>query len=210
MFTGIVAEVGTVAAAGASDGGRLSVAAGSLAESLNVGASVAVEGVCLTVAEVRNGVFGADVSAETLERTTLGELRRGDKVNLEAAVAAGSPLGGHLVQGHVDGVGVVRALERRGGEYALRVTVPAALARYVVEKGSVAVAGISLTPIEVNDASFGAAVVSHTFDHTTLRFRRPGDRVNVEVDIVAKYVERFTGGRGGISEARLAELGFTE
>jgi riboflavin synthase len=208
MFTGIIAEVGEVGRLerrGA--GGRLRVKARGVAAGLGVGDSVAVEGVCLTAAAVGKGYFEADLSPETVAATTLGELRPGDAVNLEPATPAGAPLGGHFVQGHVDGMGTVKGLKKSGEGFELRVAVPPALGRYVVEKGAVAVAGISLTAIGVRDGEFGAAVIPHTYENTTLRHRRPGNRVNVEVDVIAKYVEKLLAPRG-LTEKRPAESGY--
>ncbi|MGD8719361.1 MAG: riboflavin synthase [Candidatus Zixiibacteriota bacterium] len=211
MFTGIVAEIGAVAALEReSAGARISVRAERTAGGLAVGDSVAVEGVCLTATAVQGGEFRADVSGETLAASTLGDLRPGDPVNLEAAMALGAPLGGHLVQGHVDGVGTVRELRRAEGGYYLRVEVPPGIGRYVVEKGSVAVSGVSLTAIDVSAEAFGVALIPHTYERTTLQRLRPGSRVNVEADLIAKYVERFVSGGAaeGLSAERLAELGY--
>jgi riboflavin synthase len=209
MFTGIIVEVGEVASLERKGaGGRLRVEANKATANLVVGDSVAVEGACLTAASVGDGYFEADLSPETMAATTLGDLRPGDAVNLELPTPAGSPLGGHFVQGHVDGVGTVKELTKAGEGYALRVAVPPALARYVVEKGSVAVAGISLTAVDVRDGEFGAAVIPHTYENTTLKHRRPGSRVNVEVDVIAKYVERLVGRARGLTGERLAELGY--
>jgi len=209
MFTGIIAEVGEVASLerkGAA--GRLRVNADEVTAGLGVGGSVAVEGACVTAAAVGDGYFEADLSPETVAATTLGELRPGDPVNLELPTPAGSPLGGHFVQGHVDGVGTVKELTKSGDAYTLRVAVPPGLARYVVEKGSVTVAGISLTAVDVRDGEFGAALIPHTYENTTLKSRRPGSRVNVEVDVIAKYVERLASRGSGLTAERLAELGY--
>lgn len=210
MFTGIITEVGEVARfARGGGGGRLRVKAGKVAAALAAGDSVAVEGACLTAAAVEGEYFEADVSGETAKTTTIAGMKAGDAVNLELAAALGAPLGGHLVQGHVDGVGTVKELAPCGDGYTLRVAVPRGIGRYVVEKGSVAVAGISLTAVEVADGEFGAAIIPYTYHNTTLKHRRPGDRVNVEVDLIAKYVERFVGSsRGGLSAERLTELGY--
>ncbi len=211
MFTGIISEVGEVARAAVSGaGGRIRIKGRETARALSPGDSVAVEGVCLTAAEVGADFFEADVSAETATTTTLGELRAGAAVNLELATPAGGTLGGHLVQGHVDGVGAVTALTRSGDGYLLKLAVPPEISRYVVEKGPVAVAGISLTAVGVGDGAFRAAIIPYTYENTTFKHRRPGDRINVEVDLIAKYVERFLGlssGRG-LTRERLAELGY--
>jgi riboflavin synthase len=180
MFTGIVRERARVALFG---GGRLVVESGLVA---GIGDSVAVDGVCLTVVEAQNGHLAFDVMAETTARTK----GFGDAVNLEPALAAGEPLGGHYVQGHVDGVGSVRELE---GE-RLTVEAPPEILRYCVEKGSIAVDGVSLTIAALDDETFTVALVAHTLEVTTLGSLQSGDPVNLEVDILAKYVERLTGG----------------
>ncbi len=182
MFTGIVREVGRVAA---FDGSRLVVDA---ATSAAIGDSVAIDGVCLTVVATPQLAF--DVVPETLSRTTLGTLRAGDAVNVEPALRAGEPLGGHIVQGHVDGVGRVRSV----GE-PVWIDAPADVLRYCVEKGSIAVDGTSLTVAALDDAGFAVALVPHTLAATTLGGLQPGDEVNLEVDVLAKYVERLTMGR---------------
>jgi riboflavin synthase len=194
MFTGIVEGTGTVAALAVADGGggaRLEVEAPFLAGDLRLGESVAVNGCCLTVAEPTPGGFAADLVAETLRRTALGGLAAGDAVNLERPLALGGRLGGHLVQGHVDGV--ARVLERKpvGEGEEVRVELPPDLERYVVEKGSIAVDGVSLTVAGVGPGWFAVSLVPHTLEVTTLGRRRPGDPVQLEVDVVAKYVERL-------------------
>jgi riboflavin synthase len=194
MFTGIVEGTGTVVAfAAASDGtgARLEVEAAWLAGDLRRGESVAVNGCCLTVAEPTAGGFAADLVAETLRRTALGRLRPGARVNLERPLALGGRLGGHLVQGHVDGVATV--LDRRpvGDGTELRVELPGALRRYVVEKGSIAVDGVSLTVAALGPGWFTVALVPHTLAVTTLGDRGQGEPVQLEVDVVAKYVERM-------------------
>jgi riboflavin synthase len=194
MFTGIVEGTGAVAAlAAAADdsGARLEVEAPWLAGQLEPGESVAVNGCCLTVAEATAAGFAADLVAETLRRTALGGLAAGDLVNLERPMVLGGRLGGHLVQGHVDGV--ARVLDRTavGDGEEVRIELPAELARYVAEKGSVAVDGVSLTVAGVGPGWFAVALVPHTLEVTTLGDRRPGDPVQLEVDVVAKYVERL-------------------
>jgi riboflavin synthase len=202
MFTGIVEGVGTVAELAVApdrSGARLRLAAPFLAADLALGDSVAVNGCCVTVAGREPDGFSADLVAETLRRTALGRLRPGDRVNLERPLAAGGRLGGHLVQGHVDGV--ARLLERRpvGDGEELRVELPEPLARYVVEKGSIAIDGVSLTVAGLGPGWFGVALVPHTLQVTTLGQRRPGDPLQLEVDVVAKYVERLLGAwKGGV------------
>jgi riboflavin synthase len=194
MFTGIVEGTGTVVAltrSGSGDGARLEVDAPWPPGELAVGDSVAVDGCCLTVVAATPGGFAADVVAETLRRTALGRLATGARVNLERPLALGGRLGGHLVQGHVDGVG--RVLDRRavGEGEDVRVELPQELARYVVEKGSIAVDGVSLTVTAAGPDWFTVALVPHTLAATTLGERGPGDPVHLEVDVVAKYVERL-------------------
>jgi riboflavin synthase len=194
MFTGIVEGTGTVAglaAAGDGRGARLEVEAPWLAGQLAVGESVAVNGCCLTVAAATTGGFAADLVAETLRRTALGGLATGARVNLERPLALGGRLGGHLVQGHVDGV--ARVLERTpvGDGEEVRIELPADLERYVVEKGSIAVDGVSLTVAGIGPGWLTVALVPHTLEVTTLGDRQPGDPVQLEVDVVAKYIERL-------------------
>ncbi|MCS7044163.1 MAG: riboflavin synthase [Bryobacteraceae bacterium] len=193
MFTGIVEETGVIAGIEPrGSGARLRIAASLVTRELREGDSVSVSGACLTAVEIREDGFAADVSRETLERTTLGEARAGTLVNLERALTAGGRLGGHIVQGHVDGVGVIRSLEERGGgDWWLEVEAPPELERYLVYKGSVAVDGISLTVARVAGPVFAVAVIPHTWRNTTLRAARPGARVNLETDILAKYVEKL-------------------
>lgn len=193
MFTGIVEEVGRVLhlehhAAGA----RLTVSAGGILQDAQLGASVAVNGACLTVVEIAADHFSADLAPETLKRTNVGDLVPGSLVNLEQPLRANSRLDGHFVLGHVDGTAAVVSFEALGEEnWWLRIRVPADLTRYIVQKGSVAVDGISLTVAEVSDEIVGFTIIPHTFTHTALQARRPGDRVNIEVDILAKHLEKL-------------------
>ena len=192
MFTGIVREVGRVAAVEGSDVGRtLIVSAASTAPATGVGDSVAIDGVCLTAEAVEGDRIRFHAVAETLRRTTLGELSSGDDVNVEPALRAGEPLGGHHVQGHVDGIGAIASVEAEGE--GLRVVVEASpeIVRYCVEKGSIAVDGVSLTVAELLEDAFAVALVPHTLEATTLRDLVPGQPVNLEVDVLAKYVERL-------------------
>jgi riboflavin synthase len=185
MFTGLVTSTGTVESL---DGGRLRVGAGlELAE----GDSVAVNGVCLTASAVAAGGFEADVVPETLRRTALGELTEGDRVNLELPLRASDRLGGHVVQGHVDGTGTIESSEDDGLARVVRIAAGAELLRYVVEKGSIAVDGVSLTVAEVDDDGFDVALIPETLERTTLGEAAPGRNVNLEVDLLAKYVEKL-------------------
>jgi riboflavin synthase len=189
VFTGIIEERGTVG----SVGRRLEVLSTKVAEDSQPGASVAVNGVCLTVVEHRSRGDGAvlafDLSQETLERSALGSLHPGDPVNLERPVTLLSRLGGHLVQGHVDAVGQIESIEESPPGKVMTVKLPNGLARYVVEKGSVTVDGVSLTVTDARDGRFGVALVPYTLEATNLGSAEQGDPVNVEVDVVAKYVE---------------------
>lgn len=194
MFTGIVRELGRVARTqGGPDGVRLELDAGETAARAAVGDSVAIDGCCLTVTAVAGDRLAFDAVPETLSRTTLARLAPGDPVNLEPALRAGDPLGGHHVQGHVDGLGRVRSLEPEGTGSRLWIEAPPELLRLAVEKGSIAVAGVSLTIAALADDAFAVALVPHTIAATTLGGLRPGDEVNLEPDVLAKYVERLLG-----------------
>ena len=204
MFTGIVEELGRVRAVMANEGGaRIELECTQVLEDAVLGASIAVNGCCLTVVELGPGWWAADAQVETLDRTTIGALAPGDPVNLERPVRLADRLGGHVVQGHVDGVGTVVGREPlTDGSTRIVVEMPPGLARYVVEKGSVTVDGVSLTVTGVDDgapggsARFGVALIPHTLAVTTLGVREPGDRVNLEVDVLAKYVERLLAASG--------------
>jgi riboflavin synthase len=189
MFTGLVQQLGTLTSL---EGGRLAVTA-TLAGELSVGDSVAVNGACLTATSVIPGAFTADVMEETLRRTALGALRPGDPVNLELPLRAADRLGGHFVQGHVDGVGTVAAVHDEGFSRLVEIEAEAGLMRYVVEKGSIAVDGVSLTVASLAEGTFGVSLIPETLERTTLGRASPGDSVNLEVDVLAKYVERLMG-----------------
>jgi riboflavin synthase len=195
MFTGIVEEIGQVVGLDElGDSARLRIR-GSLATSdVSAGDSVAVNGCCLTVVDARDGAFAADVMKETLQRTSLGELRPGMPVNLERAVTAHARLGGHIMQGHVDGTGVIASRTPLEHWELVWVDIPAGLAKYVAVKGSVAVDGVSLTVVDLRDGarpSFSVGLIPTTLERTTLGTSALGDRVNLEVDVIAKYVERL-------------------
>ncbi len=192
MFTGIVEEVGRVTERlDRPDVTRLRVSAPLVTGDARRGGSIAVDGVCLTVVDVADGAFSVDVIGETLLRSGLGGLAPGDRVNLERAVPAGGRLGGHLVQGHVDGTGTI--ISREPAEYwdLVRFALPSRLARYVVEKGSIAVDGVSLTVVEAGPDWFTVGLIPTTLELTTLAGKQPGEGVNLEVDVLAKYVERL-------------------
>jgi riboflavin synthase len=183
-----------------------------IAAELTLGESVSVNGVCLTVERHDASGFACHAGEETLRRTTLGEAKVGTPVNLERALLPGSRLGGHFVQGHVDGIGSVRSHRPAGSTVWFEFEAPAELAPYLAPKGSVAVDGVSLTVVECSDSRFSAAIIPHTLARTVLRERRPGDRVNLEADVLAKYVERLLSARartgGGLTEEYLREHGF--
>lgn len=200
MFSGIIERVGEVTALAPSAGGaRLTIRGAP--RGLATGESIAVSGACMTVTRSRGNTFTVDVSAESLRRTTLGAARPGTRVNLERSLRLADRLSGHLVFGHVDGVGSLRSITPEGGGALFRFTVPTSLGRYLVEKGSIAVDGISLTVFACTPRSFTVAVIPHTLAVTTLRERRPGDRVNLESDMLARYVEQAVARRLGHSRA---------
>ena len=190
MFTGLIADLGRVERREDADGGARLLIATGLAPELRPGDSIAVSGVCLTAAAVDDGRFTAEAMNETLARSSLSGLQAGSIVNLELALRAGDRLGGHLVQGHVDAVGTVASVEPDGFARVLTVEVPGALLRYVVEKGSIAVDGVSLTVAEANSRSFTVSLIPETLERTTLGALQPGAKVNLEVDVLAKYVEK--------------------
>ena len=206
MFTGIVEEVGRVISARS---GKLVIAASDVISGMERGASMAVNGVCLTVTNFDNSSFSVDVMPETLKRTNLGLLYAGDGVNLERPLPLGGRLGGHLVQGHVDDTARVTSVTREGGAVLIRFEAPPEVMYYVVEKGFIAVDGVSLTVVTKDTSSFGVSVVDYTLKHTNLGSRRAGDTVNLEVDIIAKYVEQFSQTRSpGVTFEFLHEHGF--
>jgi riboflavin synthase len=188
MFTGIIEELGTVAACGT----RLVLKCSAVLEDAQEGSSIAVNGVCLTALDLTGDSFAADLAPETLARTNLGDLRVGSRVNLERPVTPVTRLSGHIVQGHVDGTGDLIALDELGdGNWWLKVKVPAGLDRYLVHKGSIAIDGISLTIATLERDVLGVTIIPHTYSNTTLGARRVGERVNLEVDVLAKHVEKL-------------------
>ena len=218
MFTGIIEHLGTIEALDLNDnGGRVTIHAPSLAPSLAVSNSIAVNGCCLTVADLRNSRFTADLSGETIRKTSfganLGALVQGARVNLEQPITAGKEFGGHFVLGHVDTIGHVTHLTPEGENWWFGVQVPADFARYIVPKGSITIDGISLTVARWQDDIAEAAVIPYTYQHTNIRDRKPGDAVNLEGDVLGKYVERYlearnTGASSHLTVARLLDEGF--
>ena len=196
MFTGIIEEVGEIAEIAESRGFRtLRVRARRVLDGTQAGASISVNGVCLTARTVHSDGFTADLARETLERTSLDVLTSGSLTNLERPMRADGRFDGHIVQGHVDGVGHIRAFTREGDDYRLAVEFPESALRYIVEKGSISVDGISLTVARVKPNVFEVAIIPHTFDNTNLKRAKAGDPVNLEFDVIAKYVERMLAGR---------------
>jgi len=206
LFTGIVEEVGNVKSVGS---GQLTVSASAVLEATRLGDSMAVNGACLTVSAMNSGSFSVDVMPETLKRTNLGQLRPGSNVNLERALMVGARVGGHLVQGHVDATGKVVSLVPEGAAVIAKFAAPPDVLRYVVVKGFMAVDGVSLTVISYDRSSFSVSLVGYTLNNTVLGSRKAGDQVNLEVDIIAKYVEKLREGRGGVTLDFLSEHGFT-
>ena len=205
MFTGIVEEIGNVKSSGS---GRITFAAKAVIDGTKPGDSIAVNGVCLTVISLTATSFSVDIMPETLRRTNLGMLHSGDKVNLERAMPVGGRFGGHFVQGHVDGTGKISAARAEGNALILKFDALKEIMRYIVEKGFIAVDGVSLTVVECNPTSLIVSLVGITQAETTLGGRKAGDIVNLEVDILAKYVDKLSRGESGITKEFLAEHGF--
>ena len=202
MFTGIIEEIGEIA--GVKRGqvsSRLAIRGKKIFSDLKLGDSVAVNGVCLTATSISGDIFEADVMAETLRRTNLGGFSNGTRVNLERAMAAGGRFGGHIVSGHIDGTGRVSSLVREENAVWVRIDAEDKILRYIIEKGSIAIDGISLTVAETGPGYFKVSIIPHTGEETTLLRRRPGDIVNLENDVVGKYVERLLNFRAGNGEA---------
>jgi riboflavin synthase len=216
LFTGIIEELGQIAALErGADGARIKISARTVTKDTNEGDSISVNGVCLTALDVKPGGFAADVSQETLDKSTLGRLQAGTKVNLERAVTPSTRLGGHIVQGHVDSRGKFVSATQNGDFWTVRISFPKEIGQYLVYKGSISVEGISLTIAELGADYFEIAVIPKTWELTNLSVLKPGDEVNLEADVIAKYVERILlYGRGAESEnitvEKLAKLGFVK
>ena len=214
MFTGIIEELGTIAALEKrDDGARIKISAGVVTLDTNEGDSIAVNGVCLTALDCESGSFSADVSGETLRASTLGNLDAGSAVNLERAVTPNTRLGGHIVQGHVDARGKFVSAEQSGDFWTVRIGFPEEIGQYLVYKGSISVEGISLTIADLTDEYFEISVIPKTWELTNLSTLKPGDEVNLEADVIAKYVERImlygkTKKGEDITMEKLEELGF--
>lgn len=213
MFTGIIEEMGRVNRIERRGyGAEITIACTTVIEDVHIGDSIAVNGTCLTVVRFNETSFTADAVQETLSRTTIGAIIPGVRVNLERAVPADGRLGGHIVQGHVDCTGVIRTVVKQQTGYLIQIEIPPEHLRYVVEKGSVALDGISLTVAALQSDTFTCAVIPHTFVATTLHTRKSGERLNVECDILGKYVERLMGLQhekgGGLTEAMMRNMGY--
>ena len=214
MFSGIVEVLGDVRSMASGDSGaRISIEAGALVEGVKLGDSIAINGACMTVVAFGNSMFEADISPESLRMTNLGDLKAGDKVNLEKALALGDRLGGHMVTGHIDGMGKIRDRKADGDSIWLTVEAPPDVMRYLVFKGSIAVDGISLTVATCDEDSFSIAIIPHTSEHTTLTAKRDGAVVNLEADLIGKYVEKLLlphaqARAGGVSMDKLKEHGY--
>lgn len=211
MFTGIIEEIGTVRRIEhGAKGARLTIQAKTVLEDTRIGDSIATNGVCLTVVSMTGDSFSADVMAESLRRSSLGMLQGGSPVNLERAMAANGRFGGHIVSGHIDGTGTIASQKREDNAVWVKIKTPAPLLRYIVEKGSIAIDGVSLTVAAVTDTDFSVSIIPHTGAQTILLGKKPGDPVNLECDVIGKYVEKLTAPHktGGISTNFLAENGF--
>ena len=215
MFTGLIEDLGTVRELRpAGSGARLTVATAIPGSELVLGESIAVNGICLTVVAIEGGAFTADVSPESLQRSTLGRLTAGNRVNLERALRLGDRLGGHLVSGHIDGTGEIVNRSTDGNAVRFTIRCGKEWGRYIVPKGSVAIDGISLTVNQVGADRFDVSIIPHTLGLTTLKDRQPGAQINLEVDVIGKYVERLLGPRdaagegGGLALQTLAKHGF--
>lgn len=216
MFTGIIEEVGTVRRVlSGGTAGEISIRAAAVLEETHIGDSIAVNGVCLTVTGMTGDGFTADVMPETLRRTNLGRLNSDSRVNLERAMAAGGRFGGHIVSGHIDGVGTIRSMRREENAVWVTIAAPTHILRLIVEKGSIAIDGVSLTVAEVTSETFSVSIIPHTGAQTILLSKRPGEQVNLENDVVGKYVQRLlepyqteTPKSGGITEEFLMQYGF--
>ena len=214
MFTGIIEEVGRVASIIQEHGNRrLTISSSKLVKELGKGNSIAVSGVCLTAVEITPKSFAADLAAETWERTSFSRIKKGALVNLERPMQANGRFGGHIVQGHVDGTGKFLALDPipDADDYWLRIEIPPELARYVIFKGSLSIEGISLTVAKIEGTGVTVAIIPHTVEMTNLKSLKPGDPVNLEVDVIAKYVEKMLrgdSGNSGITVDRLVSEGF--
>ena len=192
MFTGIIEDIGTVrSVTNSGDAFALTISSSKIMDDVKLGDSIAVNGVCLTARTIRGNEFTADVMAETLRKSSLGQLKPGSKVNLERALSPTGRFGGHIVSGHIDGTGTVKSIKPEGNAMWVEIAAPASILRLIIMKGSIAIDGISLTVADVGDESFKVSVIPHTASETTLLDKKPGDAVNLENDVIGKYVEKL-------------------
>jgi riboflavin synthase len=221
LFTGIIEELGTVKDIKKdAKGARLAINAKVILEGARIGDSITVNGVCLTAVRVTENSFEVEIAPETLKKTNLGELKNGTRVNLERALRITDRLGGHILTGHIDATGVIKEKKKEGNSYLFFIEAPKEILRYIVQKGSVAIDGISLTVVEATDRLFSVAIIPHTMALTTLGIKGVGDTVNLETDIIGKYVEKMLinpplapfnkGGKGGINTEFLKKHGFSK
>lgn len=211
MFSGIIEEIGSIEKIEKIENGiKFSIKCNQIFEDLKLGDSVAVDGVCLTVTSIYNKIFSVDAVGETLFKTTLGEMKSGDYVNLERAIRYNERIGGHLVQGHINKRGKIRSIIPKGENYLLDISYPPELKKYFINEGSVAINGISLTIAQLYDEYFVISVIPYTWEHTTLKLKKTGDLVNIEVDLIAKYVERLLNlnEASNISVDKLKKMGY--
>lgn len=209
MFTGIIEETGTVIKVekGAKSS-RITIQGSKIFDDLKLGDSVAVDGMCSTAAELSHNTFTADIMAESLRKTTLGNLKKGSKVNLERAMQLNGRFGGHIVSGHIDGTGVILSTMREDNAVWVTISAPEHIMRYIIEKGSITIDGISLTVAKTYSDAFAVSIIPHTASETTLLTKRSGEKVNLENDIIGKYIEKFTVQKGGITPEFLKEYDF--
>ncbi len=212
MFTGIIEKVAVLkAVSSCAVGRRFTIDVDNLADDAALGDSIAVNGVCLTIAALNGSVADFDVMAETLNTSTLGDFKISDKVNLERAMAANGRFGGHFVQGHVDGTGHIKRIVKQAGQVLIYIDAPESMAKHIIRKGSIAIDGISLTVVDISDKTFYVSLIPTTLKDTNLEFRKEGDKVNLEADMVAKMINARLdniSGEGGLSESKLRSMGF--
>ena len=213
MFTGLIEEVGKISSVRQANGKLdLEISASKIMRSLKTGDSISVNGVCLTVTKFSSGKFCVDAVGETIKKTTVGNLRIGMEVNLEPALQLSQKLGGHLVQGHVNDVGTITEIKKAGENYLLYLSLPHLLEKYLIKEGSIAIDGISLTIADVNSNKIMCSIIPHTWTNTNLHTRKSGDKVNIEIDVISKYIEKFTSStpenKNELSEEWLTKLGY--
>ena len=209
MFTGIIKEIGTVKSIVRGSVYKLVIEAAEVSGGVQIGDSVAVNGVCLTVTAINNSDLSFDAVSETISRSSLSELKYGGKVNLEPALRVGDMLGGHIVQGHIDGIGTVKKISSAAYDAVIEISAPSSIMHQIVEKGSVALDGVSLTVAKCSESGFSVAVIPHTLQNTVLHERKAGDKINIETDILGKYVEKLLHGKKtDVTMDFLTEAGF--